>query len=113
MGWPGLAVLGCTLVSLHPLYHILSSHLVLCRYLPVRNSLAGVALGKVGAGVPADNGAVDALRREAEVSCPPPPKHYTPCTITQSYCLFNVTADPCEFDNLGRDSIGKVSFDVS
>ena len=50
--------------------------------------------------MPADDGAVEALRREAEVSCPPPPKDYTPCAISQSYCLFNVTADPCEFDNL-------------
>ena len=67
---------------------------------PVRKSPAGVALGKVGAGVPPEDGAVEALRREAEVSCPPPPKDYTPCAISQSYCLFNVTADPCEFDNL-------------
>ena len=74
----------------------------------VRNSPAGVALGKVGAGVPAENGAVEALRGEAEVRCPPPSKRKTPCAITQSYCLFNITADPCELDNLGRDSIEKV-----
>ena len=51
--------------------------------------------------MPAGDAAVAALRHEAEVRCPPPPpRDYTPCEITQSYCLFNVTADPCEFNNL-------------
>ena len=49
--------------------------------------------------MPDDDGAVEALRRAAHLRLPPP-KHYTPCAISQSYCLFNVTADPCEFDNL-------------
>ena len=81
-------------------------HLGIFSYLfAVRNSPAGVALGKVGAGMPGENDAVVALRLEAEVRCPPPSKRITPCAITQSYCLFNITADPCELDNLGRDSI--------
>ena len=81
-------------------------HLGIFPYLfAVRNSPAGVALGKVGAGMPGENNAVVALREEAEVRCPPAPKHQTPCAITQSYCLFNITADPCELDNLGRTGL--------
>ena len=39
------------------------------------------------------------LREEAELKCSKPKKKSN-CNPLQQVCLFNVTADPCEFDNL-------------
>ena len=54
----------------------------------VRNSPAGVALGKAGAGMPGENDAVAALRGEAEVRCPPTPKGPSINDVTLIFGVF-------------------------
>ena len=47
------------------------------------------------------------IREEAELKCTKPKKKSN-CNPLQQVCLFNITADPCEFDNL----LFKVYYDV-
>jgi len=63
----------------------------------LRESRAGAALSELGMPLP-DDDAIRAIRKQSEVVCSKPPKA-EPCTPSQQVCLFNITEDPCEFDN--------------
>ena len=55
-------------------------------------------LKKIGMDLPTKS-QVAQLREEAELKCSKPKKKSN-CSPLQQVCLFNITADPCEFDNL-------------
>ena len=55
-------------------------------------------LKKIGMDLPTKS-RVAQLREEAELKCSKPKKKSN-CSPLQQVCLFNITADPCEFDNL-------------
>ena len=66
----------------------------------VRESRAGSVLSKVkGKGTLPEDHKMLALRAQAEVSCVKPEKA-EPCIATQQVCLFNITGDPCELNNI-------------
>ena len=43
---------------------------------------------------------VKELRQEATLKCNKPRHRTSPCHPLQQVCLFNITADPCEYNNL-------------
>ena len=43
---------------------------------------------------------IEMLRKSASLNCLKPSGRSTPCRPLQQVCLFNITADPCEFDNV-------------
>lgn len=42
--------------------------------------------------------------RDSEILCGEKPKNATPCYPAKSPCLFDVKADPCEFNNLAYEN---------
>ena len=63
-----------------------------------RTSPAAVSLKKIGVELP-DDKEVTRLRSEATVTCQTREKPET-CDPTWQVCLFNITQDPCEQNNL-------------
>ncbi|XP_023319572.1 arylsulfatase B isoform X1 [Eurytemora carolleeae] len=64
----------------------------------VRNSKVSKALEGIEMPLHEDK-VLEKLRSDATVSCTKP-ANSEPCKPLQQVCLFNVTADPCEFENL-------------
>ena len=56
-------------------------------------------LKKIGKPLASDQ-ALLTMRSESTLTCPTPPADAKPCHIMNSVCLFNVTADPCERNNV-------------
>lgn len=48
--------------------------------------------------IPTKSG-IEKLRQEANINCEKP-RRSSPCRPLQQVCLFNITADPCELNNL-------------
>ena len=62
---------------------------------PVANNIRGIK----GIKLPSKR-QMEQLRKEAEIKCNKPRHRTSPCRPLQQVCLFNITADPCEYNNL-------------
>jgi arylsulfatase B len=67
----------------------------------VYNSAAGRALGNTSAALPLNPEDAVKMRAAAGVTCGTHTAK-TSCTGTNPVCLFNLTRDPCELDNLSH-----------
>lgn len=67
----------------------------------VLSSLSATSLSEIGLDLPS-KAKITRLRQKVEVKCKKGQmgNNRTPCLATQQVCLFNITADPCELDNL-------------
>jgi len=65
----------------------------------VRTSLVAGALAKNKIPLGSDS-QLKSLRSQSTVDCPKLPVDSQPCHILHSFCLFNITADPCEMNNV-------------
>jgi len=64
----------------------------------LRESKVAKSLEEIGMPLQEDSVLIQ-LRSEAEVNCTKP-ANAEPCNSLQEVCLFNITGDPCEFNNL-------------
>lgn len=64
----------------------------------VQTSLVAQALESMGNPIP-DESTINALRSQITLDCPKSDDDAS-CKLTQQVCLFNITADPCERNNL-------------
>lgn len=72
----------------------------------VLHSQAALALAAIGRPLPTDAAAIRAQREAATLNCTPPveenPRPQQPCNLVRPpyFCLYHVTSDPCELNNL-------------